>query len=152
MCDWRRVSVRRSCRWIGNSYGQTTDETGIMDHRITAHQSIIHSWSLHHRTCPCPRCRIPRASFYWIPNGKADGLHAALILISFQALDRTSGFIWIASSTWATLGDNKLYDTGRRTSETCLLPECDFVIALEGRTSNRVLAWPLATTPNCLLT
>ena len=76
-----------------------------------------------------------------------DESHAALILISFQALDPTSGFYSIASSIRAVSDDNKLHDTGRLVtldSETRLLPTCYFVIAYEGRilTSCATLTYP----------
>lgn len=117
---------------------------GIMDHRSSfmdhtlAHYVLFFSHH-HHRHPRCsslPGWKKKKWNTSNVPSSKNAKSHAALILIFFQALDPTNGFCSIALSIWATLGDNKLYDTGRLeklNSETSLAPKCDFVIAYEER-------------------
>lgn len=57
------------------------------------------------------------------------------LISDFQALDRTSGSYWIASSIWATLDANRSLESGRPKSESCSPLERD-VIAYERRSSN----------------
>lgn len=159
---WRRSTTERL----------TETWPGIMDHRSsiidhTAHWSLtLIRFVLHAscvvrenettiiiiiihvaRRCPDKRENICELSKRPLKGNKNES-HAALILISFQALDPTSGFYSIASSIWATLGDSKLHDTGRLeklNSETRLLQKCDFVIAYEERilTSCAILTYSL---------